>query len=379
MFGKSAKVFSLFGFDVKIDASWLLIAVLVTWSLATGFFPFYHPDLAPGLYWLLGAIGALGLFASILFHEFWHSWVARGYGMPMHGITLFLFGGVSEMHDEPPSPKVEFFVAIAGPVSSVVLGFLFLGLEGFMVGMGLPKHVTAVPGYLAIINWVLAAFNMVPAFPLDGGRVLRAALWHFKGDLRQATRIASQSGGVFGIMLMALGAVSLLTGNVIGGLWYAIIGMFLRGSAQMAYKQLVLKQTLKGEPVSKRMSPDPVTVSPDISVRELVEDYFYKYHFKMFPVMDGGELVGCVYSKQIKEIERERWEGMRVSELVDHCSIDNTVHPDTDVMDALTHMHRTGHSRLLVIDEQGRLMGVVALKDLMSYLSLRMDMEGGDD
>jgi Zn-dependent protease/CBS domain-containing protein len=323
--------------------------------------------------------GAIGLFASILFHEFWHSWVARGYGMPMHGITLFLFGGVAEMHDEPPSPKVEFFVAIAGPVSSVVLGFGFLALEAVMVAMGFPAFVTAVPGYLSIINWVLAAFNMVPAFPLDGGRVLRAALWHFKGDLRQATRTATQSGGFFGIALMALGALSLLTGNVIGGLWYAVIGLFLRGSAQMAYKQLVLKQTLKGDKVSKLMSPDPVTVTPETTVRELVEDYFYKYNFKMFPVLSGGELAGCVHSKQIKGLGRERWDELRVADLMDHCSTDNTVRPDTDVMDAMTQMRRSGNSRLLVVDGEGKLRGVLSLKDLMSYLSLRMDVESDDD
>ena len=374
MFGKSVKLFTLFGFEVKVDASWLVIAFLVTWSLASGFFPHYFPNLDQSTYWLLGVLGAIGLFASILFHEFWHSWVARGYGMPMHGITLFIFGGISEMHDEPPSPKIEFFVAVVGPLSSIVLGFIFAGLELLSEGAEWPAHYSGIFGYLALINWVVAGFNLIPAFPLDGGRILRSALWKWKNDLRRATQLATGAGEVFGVILIVLGVVSILTGNIVGGVWYVIIGMFLRGSAQMAYKQLIMKQTLKGDPVRKHMSPDPVTVSPDVPVNELVEDYFYKYHFKMFPVVDNGQLRGCVHSKQLKEIGREKWAGMKVADLAGQCSEENTVSPDTDVMDALSHMRRSGNSRMLVVDEGGRLAGVVALKDLMSYLSLRMDL-----
>jgi CBS domain-containing protein len=267
---------------------------------------------------------------------------------------------------------------VVGPLSSFILGFIFAGLEALSSNTGWPEHYSGIFGYLALINWVVAGFNLIPAFPLDGGRILRSAIWKWKGNLRSATRWASNAGNVFGIALIVLGVISILTGNVVGGVWYVIIGMFLRGSAQMSYKQLVMKQTLKGDPVKKHMSPDPVTVSPDLSLSELVEDYFYKYHFKMFPVVEDGRLRGCVHTKQLKQTDRNEWGDMKVADLAGECSDENTVGPDTDVMDALSHMRRTDNSRMLVVDSNGRLVGVVALKDLMRYLSLRMDIEGGD-
>jgi Zn-dependent protease len=175
MFGKSIRLFSLFGFDVKIDISWLVLAFLITWSLAQGLFPYYFKDLSSSTYWWMGIFGAAGLFFSIIFHELSHSLIARNFGLPIKGITLFVFGGVAHMEEEPPSAKAEFLMAIAGPVSSVVLGLIFFTLR--TVGRSIwPVSVTGVFGYLAFINWILAGFNLLPAFPLDGGRVLRSLL-----------------------------------------------------------------------------------------------------------------------------------------------------------------------------------------------------------
>jgi Zn-dependent protease len=195
MFGKRITLFKLFGFEVRVDLSWLIIAFLIVWSLAQGFFPYQHKGLSSTTYLWMGIVGALGLFASIVFHELWHSLIARRVGLHMKGITLFVFGGVAEMDEEPPNAKAEFLMAIAGPLSSIVLGFIFYVF--YSTFKGLPVPVEGVVRYLALINWILAGFNLLPAYPLDGGRVLRSALWFWKGDLRWATRIASQSGSAY--------------------------------------------------------------------------------------------------------------------------------------------------------------------------------------
>ncbi|HEV8612157.1 MAG TPA: site-2 protease family protein [Gemmatimonadales bacterium] len=374
MFGKRLKLFRLLGFNVYIDLSWLFIAVLVSWSLARGVFPARYGGLSLTTYWVMGLAGALGLFASIVFHEFAHSVVARREGTPMRGITLFIFGGVAEMGDEPRSPRSEFLIAIAGPLSSVVLGGMFLGLAA-LGGGAFPGPLEGVLRYLGWINLVLVAFNVVPAFPLDGGRVLRSALWAWKHDLRRATRIASTIGAGFGLLLMALGIFSFVSGNFIGGMWWFLIGMFVRNASQMSYQQLLLRQTLSGEPVRRFMQPAPITVSPDISVEELVDDYVYKYHHKMFPVVEQDHLKGCVNLEQVKQVARDEWPRHTVREITAGCSPENVVSPDTDAAQALSTMSRKQTSRLMVVDHD-RLVGILSLKDLLQFLSLRIELEG---
>jgi Zn-dependent protease/predicted transcriptional regulator len=375
MFKNSITLFSIFGFKIRIDPSWIIIAVLITWSLSVGFFPHYHKGLTTQTYWLMGALGALGLFASILFHELSHSLVARYYGLEIGGITLFLFGGVSEMTTEPESPKVEFLMALAGPMSSLVLGSALYGVFVWGQGLDWPGPAMAVVMYLGLINWILAAFNLLPAFPLDGGRVLRSALWKLKGDLRWATSIASKFGSFFGILLIILGIMNLLTGNPIGGVWFVIIGIFLRSSAQMSYQQLLIKNALEGRTVDEFMSSNTVAVSPDATIQELIDDYVYRHHFKMFPIVrNNKELLGCVQTKSIKDIPREQWSSKRVGEIFHSCSDENTISPDTDVAEALNLMRSSGNSRLMVVDK-GRLKGIIALKDIAGFLNVRREFE----
>ena len=238
MFEDRIKLCTLFGFKVQVDSSWIIIALLVTWSLATGYFPSQYEQQAPLSYWLMGVVGAIGLFASIIFHEFWHSMVARRYGLPMKGITLFIFGGIAEMNQEPDRPKTEFLMAAAGPLSSLVLGFGFHGLALAFTGNGQPTSLAAIFGYLAFINWLLAGFNMLPAFPLDGGRILRSALWAARNDLPWATRVVCRIGTWFGIGLIGMGVITLLQGYTINGVWYILIGLFLRGAAQASYRRV---------------------------------------------------------------------------------------------------------------------------------------------
>jgi len=374
MFGKRFELFKLLGFAVSIDLSWLLLAVLVTWSLAVGVFPMMKPDLPATTYWLMGVAGVIGLFLSIVLHELSHSLVARRYGLPMKGITLFIFGGVAEMDREPSEPRSEFAMAIAGPAASVAISALCYGLTRLSGALAWPVELTTVLLYLAVINIALVAFNLIPAFPLDGGRVLRSALWRWKGDLGWATRLASRIGSGFGVALIVLGVVSVLFGNFIGGMWWFLIGMFLRAAAQGSYRQLLLRRTFEGEPVSHFMRINPVTVPRSTDVADLVENYVYRNHYKMFPVIDGDRLVGCVTTRSIRALPHERWHDSTVGSITTPCSADNTITPDDDAMKALATMSRSGVSRLMVLDGD-RLVGVLSLKDLLGLMSAKMDLE----
>jgi len=377
MFGKRIKLFKLLGFEVNIDLSWTIIAVLITWSLAKGLFPYWHPGLEQETYWLMGVVGALGLFISIVAHEFCHSIVARKFGMPMKGITLFIFGGVAEMGDEPPTAKAEFSMAIVGPLSSLAIAVIFYLIYHWGESVGWNPPINVVLKYIAYINAILAAFNLLPAFPLDGGRVLRSILWGAKGDLRWATRVSSAIGSAFGIGLIVLGIFQFIYGNIIGGLWMFLIGMFLKNAAQMSYQQLLVRKALEGEKVRRFMNTSPVAVQDSITVEHLVEDYIYKYHYKMFPVMSGDKLVGCITTRQVKEIPREAWSRETIREAASECSAENTISPDTDAIKALGLMTQSGVSRLLVV-ENGRLVGIVTLKDLLDFFSLKVELEDKD-
>jgi len=374
MFGRKIHLFTIFGFDVGIDFTWILLAVLITWSLAKGLFPVWFGNHSTATYWWMGVAGAIGLFLSIVFHEFWHAIIARHYGLPIKGITLFVFGGVAEMEDEPHNAKTELLMAIAGPVSSVALGISFLLVYGVGRTIRWPEPVGGVLFYLGWLNLVLAVFNMLPAFPLDGGRVLRSILWFARGDLRWATRIASAIGSGLGIFLIVLGLLSFIGGSFITGIWYFLIGMFIRGAALTSYRQVLIRNALSGETIAHFMQPNPVTVPPSASIRELVDDYLYKYHYKMFPVTADDTLEGCITSNEVKNIPREQWGTLHVQDVLVPCSVDTTIPQDTDAMKALSLMNRTGRSRLMVV-EGDHLVGVITLKDMLKFLDLKIDLE----
>ena len=378
MYGKRFPIFKLLGFEVKIELSWLILAALMIWSLASNVFPSNNPGLSRAAYLWMGVAGALGLFASIVFHELCHSLVARRYGLPITGITLFIFGGVAEMEDEPPSARSEFLMALAGPASSALLALGFYAGTRSAGGMGQGSDwLQAVQGvlrYLASLNVSLAGFNLLPAFPLDGGRVLRAILWGWRRDLWWATRITSRIGSGFGVAMVGLGVLSLFLGNFVSGLWLFVIGTFLQNASRTSYQRLLLQEALQGQQVQRFMKPEPVTVSPSISVGELVEDYIYRYHFKMFPVIERGALVGCVSTRTVREVPQAEWSRRTVGDLVRECSLENTISPTADAMDALAKMNRTGNSRLMVVDSD-RLVGVITLKDMLEFLSLKVELE----
>lgn len=376
MFGHRITLFRLLGFAVRVDASWIIIALIVTWTLATGVFPHYYEGLPNATYWWMGVAGMLGLFASIVFHELSHSLVARRYGIEMKGITLFIFGGVAEMENEPPDPKSEFLMAIAGPLASYFLCAVLYAVAVLGSKQGWSVPVLATLRYVAYMNGILATFNLIPAFPLDGGRVLRAILWGWKNNVRWATRVTSQMGGAFGAVLIMLGIFSILQGMFLPGMWWCLIGLFVRGAAAMSYQQVVIRKALEGESVRRFMSTDVVTVPAAISVAEFVEDYVYQYHHKMFPVVEEGRLLGCASTRQVKEISRDQWPHRRVADLLHECSPQNTIDSGADAMQALATMSGTDNGRLMVTEDEA-LVGVLALKDLLKFIELKIDLEGG--
>jgi Zn-dependent protease/CBS domain-containing protein len=374
MFGKSITLFKLFGFAVRVDISWAVLAVLVTWSLAKGLFPYYIPGMPGAVYWWMGIVGALGLFLSIILHELSHSLIARRYGLPIGGITLFIFGGVAEMEEQPESAKTEFLMAVAGPLSSIVIAAVCYGFSIIGSAQDWSLPVTAVFSYLAYLNLLLAVFNLVPAFPLDGGRIFRSALWGWKKNLRWATRIASQGGSLFSMVLIVAGLFKVVNGNFIGGLWWMMIGMFLKRAADMSYQQMLISRALHGEPVSRFMRTDAVTVTPQITIAELVEKYIYRYHYKLLPVVDNGRLMGCVTTRHVKEIPQQEWGSRTVASVAQGCTPDNSVSPDMDAMKVLAKMNQTGASRLMVVNGD-RLLGIITLKDMLQFFSLKMELE----
>jgi Zn-dependent protease/predicted transcriptional regulator len=375
MIQRQYPLFRLFGFQVKLDLSWLLIALLITWTLAAGLFPESYPGLSRKVYWWMGIAGAAGIFFSIVFHEFSHSLVARHYGMNIRGITLFIFGGIAEMENEPSTPKSEFLMAIAGPLASFLLAFVFYQIHRLATLLEWSVFVIGVTYYLAYLNTILAIFNLVPAFPLDGGRMLRAALWAWKKNLHSATRIASQIGSGFGLVMIVLGILWVVQGFFIAGMWWFLIGVFLRITAAASFKQLLLKEALQDQPIRRFMTTQPLTVDPSISIEQLVQEYIYRHHFKMFPVVENSRLIGCITTQEVKALPQDQWSGHSVGELTRPCAQDNTVSPDTDAMLVLSMMTRpNASSRLMVVEDQ-QLLGIISLTDLKEFISLKLELE----
>lgn len=372
MFGNRLTLFDLFGFKVRIDASWLLLAGLIVWSLAGGYFPLAAPGFEPATYWVMGLVGLVGLALSIVLHELSHALVARRYDIPIVGITLFVFGGVAEMHEEPKTAKGEFLMAIAGPLASVAIAVLAYAAAAVSVRLGieLGNPAVVVLGYLALINLLLAAFNMIPAFPLDGGRVLRAALWAWKKDILWATRMATGSGTVLGFVLMGAGIWTALTGAVLAGAWWFIIGVFVRAAAMQAYRQELSRR--EGRAVTDFMRADPVTVSPGLTLEALVDGVFIRHPHGSYPVVDDeGCLVGCVTLDAVRGVVRSEWAHRRVAEVMEPCE-PALISVAADAGEALRRMRVTGRSRLMVMRGE-RLVGVLSLKDLLQFLALSSD------
>jgi Zn-dependent protease len=378
MFTARIRLIRLFGIPISVDISWLIILALITWSLAEAIFKPALPDASEGERLLLGFFAALAFFVCILLHEMGHALVARSRGIPIRGITLFLFGGVAELAAEPPSASSEFLMAIAGPLVTVFLSGVFFVLSLLATGLGWATSIELIFRYLAWINLSLLVLNLLPAFPLDGGRVFRSILWGISGNLRRATRWAAAIGQGFAWLLIAGGVALFYQHDYFGGIWLGLIGMFLNNAARASYQQLVLQQALKGEPVSRFMNLQPIVVPPSLDLRSWVEDYVYRYHRKAFPVASNGHLEGYISTQALARFPRAEWDRHTVAEVMRQDLQAVTISPQTDALEALGRMQRTGASRLLVSNGT-QLLGIVSLKDLLRFLNLKIELESIGD
>lgn len=372
----SIRLGRVFGLEIEIHYSWFIIFGLVALSLALYVFPQEFPDLPAYQGWALGLSVTLVFFASLLLHEMAHSLVARANGLEISGITLFLFGGVSRMTDEPSSAGVELKVAAAGPATSIGLAAIFWALQVLAQDIA-PLPLLLALRWLAIINLALAVFNLVPGFPLDGGRLLRAAIWHFTGNLRRASHIASLFGQGFGYLLIAWGLFRIFftrDGLDLGGIWVVFIGWFLIDAARSGYQQVILRRALSGVPVRSIMSTDPAVVPSHISLQEAADDYFLRRHYAAFPVVEDGGVKGIVSLSEVREVPREEWASTPVGQIARPIGPDDMLSPTDDSWHALARMATKGVGRLLVM-EGPTLVGIVSRTDLMRHLRARLELD----
>ncbi len=366
-------LFKPFGFEVRINPSWFFLAFLIAWTLAVGYFPYVYKGLTPLIYWLMGICGALGLFFSIVFHELCHSLVGRRYGLPITGIQLFIFGGVAEMSQEPAEAKTEFLMAAAGPVASFFLGACFYLVFRLGVSAGWPVAINGVVHYLSFINILLGIFNLLPGFPLDGGRIFRSILWGWKKDFKWATRVACFWGKGWGWALIFLGILLFIKGALISGVWMCLIGFFLKNAAQASYQNFLIQEVFHNDKIKKYTRPNPITVPPNLSLQELVDNYFHQHYYKMYPVTENNQLSGSISFDEIRTIPREDWSRTVVREVMKPLSPEMTCDAQTSVVDALKKMVTEKIGRLLVMENE-RLYGVISLRDLSHIIEFKMNL-----
>lgn len=379
----------IFGIEIGINWSLIFIFVLIAWSLALGVFAPLHPTWGPVFIWGLAIGGAVLFFASLMAHELAHSLVAKSYGIPVRNITLWMFGGVSSISKEPPSPKAEFFMAIVGPLTSIVVGFIFLGLAAVSSG-GLanlsdlavlgPARTLAV--WLGSINILLGVFNMVPGFPLDGGRVLRSIFWAMTNNLAKATRWASLVGQGVAWIFILMGAAMIFGVRIpffgtglLGGLWLILIGWFLHSAAIQSYQQIVIQRALSGVPVGRLMESHVATVTPDLPVGTLVNEYIMGTSERAFPVVQDNQLVGIVSLEDVRRVPREDWEITSVRQIMTPQSQLTTATPDEDANEAMEELAIRDVNQVPVVQD-GHLVGMLRRSDILRWLQIQTKVTG---
>jgi Zn-dependent protease/CBS domain-containing protein len=384
------KVARIFGINIYVDPSWIFIFLLVTWNLAGVVFPSLHPDWSMRLNIGLGLLASILFFASVLAHELSHSLMARAKGLPVGRITLFIFGGAADIGREPPSPGSEFMIAIIGPITSAVLGGLFLtfgalsmnglGPGSLQGGLQSLTPLATLFFWLGPINILLALFNMVPGFPLDGGRVLRSILWKISRNLRLATRWATLSGQFIAWSFIVTGAamvfgvqVPVFGSGLVGGLWLAFIGWFLNNAAVQSYRQVVVDEMLVGVSVGRLMRSDTPVVEPDDWLDDLVRSYLIERDEQAIPVVSAGRLVGMVQLEDARKVSKGEWSATRVREVMTSIEDLPSVAPLDDASEALNKLTRNSVNHLPVV-EDGNLVGVLRRRDILRWLKLQSDI-----
>ncbi|HOF88375.1 MAG TPA: site-2 protease family protein [Armatimonadota bacterium] len=356
------------GIRIGLDYSWFIIFALIAFLLASAYLPLVAPGMTALAYWSSAVMVALLFFASVLFHELSHAFIARRAGIPVNNIVLFIFGGMAQMEDEPGSPWDEFKMAIAGPLASVLIAVVFFGVA-LAAAVAENRLLLASFNYLWFINLVLAVFNMLPGFPLDGGRVFRAGLWKLTGSLRRATWIAALTGQGFGWLLIALGVGSLVYPplRAFASIWFALIGWFLVSAARNSYQQTVLKETLARVPVADVMNPEVTAVPPALSVQRLVTDYFLRESASSFPVEHDGAIIGMVAVEDVRALPREEWERRVVADIMRPLAEERVLHPEDDAWDAASRMAKHNADSVFVTAD-GRMAGIVTRATIARWL-----------
>lgn len=366
----SFKIGSISGIDIEINYTWFVIFFLVAAALSFAYFPTVYPQLPVSVNVINGVITALLFFGSVLFHELMHSSVALRNGLNIKKITLFIFGGVSQMDEEPPTAGIEFRMAIAGPLSSIVLAFVFGGIFFALTSAGTSAAFFAPFGWLALINFMLGIFNLVPGFPLDGGRVFRSIIWAWTKDLTKATKIASRFGQFFAYSLIVFGLVMIFRG-FLDGLWLILIGWFLNNAARGSYQQLLLRTQLGDVSVENLMIKDVQTVDPEINLQNLVDDYFMRLKTGCFPVVEqSGKLLGIVNLSDVRSISKDKWAVTHTKDVVEPVPADRVISSKDEAITALMQMSQENKRQLFVVDNN-QLVGEVHRRDIVGLLKVR--------
>ena len=365
----SFRLFRIAGIDIGVHYSWFFIFLLVTWSLAAGYFPQKYPNGEMTAYWIMGALTAVLLFVSVLIHEMAHSMVARAKGMQVNSITLFLLGGVSNLQEEPKQPGAEFFMAIVGPLTSLVLAVIFWGLSRILN----PGSISgALAGYLAQINLILAIFNLLPGFPLDGGRVLRSIIWASTGSLSKATNAAALVGRFIGWGLITYGVILALTGYVFNGLWLAFIGWFLSSTADANRRDVTLREHFSNIKVKEVMAASVETITPDTSVEQVVTGILHRKYDRGIPVCQDGRLLGIITMTDIKELPKDKWATTPVERVMTRGPL-YAVTPEDSVNTALTLLAEHDINQV-IINQQEQCAGILKRADIINYLQLSREL-----
>ena len=354
----------ILGISIGLDYSWFVIFALLTWMLAGSYYPEEFKNWSPLLYWFMGATTAIMLFASVLLHELGHSVIALWYKVPVRSITLFLFGGVAQIEAEPPSAIAEFFIAVAGPLVSLILAILFHTLQLLAGGV---EPVLGLAKYLAYINLALVLFNLIPGYPLDGGRVLRAIVWAITGDIRRSTLIAASAGRFFAFMLIFAGVWQMFGGNLGGGLWIAFIGWFLDNAASVQIQQVLFRRLLTGHPVSQAMSAQYAIIPEDLRIQKLVDEQIIATGQRSFLVNRDDKTVGLITLHRIKEVPRGEWANTRTAQIMLPMEQLKCVDPDTELWAALELMDRNGFNQMPVVKAQ-HVVGMLSREDVITFL-----------
>jgi Zn-dependent protease/CBS domain-containing protein len=367
MMANSFRLFTIAGIEVGVHISWLVIFALVTWSLASSYFPAVLPRSDQLERWLLGAVAAVLLFASVLIHELAHSFVAKARGLEARSITLFIFGGVSSLSGETKRPSTEFVVAIVGPLTSLVLSGI-----AYLVAVAAPRGsaVEAIASYLALINMLLGLFNLIPGFPLDGGRVLRAIIWQVTRDSRRSTELATAVGRLVAWGFLLWGFWRVLNDDVFGGIWIAAIGWFLQNAASASLEQAVAEQRLRRLRVGDVVRQDPTAVPPSISVAELVERYMLPGARRSVPVVEGDRLVGIVTLSDVRHVPPEERATTLVRSIMGGRDGLATVTPERPLRDAIDALGSGDYEQVPVVQD-GRLVGLLTRADVVRQIQLR--------